>query len=133
MSMEFTEQHVRGLFLLTGIEVLNLWQIENQYWPDAYVEERKRSPWFLVKTRDGIVRIGWRKSVLSIDWSDTPIHLVVTEDNVTKEEQLVHAYSYAKAVEYLQALARLMSKQVPASPLPHPCPATDSAKEERHG
>jgi hypothetical protein len=114
MSCEFTEQHVRGLCLLAGIEVLNLWQIDNQYWPDAYFEERKRSPWFLVKTRDGMVRMGWRKHVLSINWSDTPIHLIVTEDDVTKEEQLVHAYSYSKAVEYLHALAALMSTPSPA-------------------
>lgn len=109
MSREFTEQHVRALCLLAGVRVLNLWQIENQYWPDAYVEERKHSPWFLVKTPDGMLEVGWRKRVLSINWSDTPIHVVVTEDDVTKDEQMVHAYSYSKAVEYLHRLADLMS------------------------
>jgi hypothetical protein len=105
MSREFTEKHVRALCLLAGIEVVKVWQQDNQYWPAAYVEARQRSPWFLVKTKAGMVQIGWRKRVLSIDWDDTPIRMVVTQDDTTKDDAMVHAWSYEKAVEYLGRLA----------------------------
>lgn len=104
MSREFSEQHVRALCLLSGIEPRSIFQMENQYWPDAYVEERKRSPWFVVTTKVGAIQIGWRKRVLSISWTDTPIRHVLTEDDTTKDEACVHAYTYPKAVEYLQVL-----------------------------
>jgi hypothetical protein len=102
------EEQARGLFTLAGINVLNVYERPNQYWPDAYVEERLRSPWWLVKTSRGMVEVGWRKNVISIDWTDTGIKAVLTEDEVTKNETMVHAYSYAKAVEYLTILARAL-------------------------
>lgn len=58
-----------------------------------------------MKTPKGLIQIGWRKRVISIDWSDTGIRRVVTEDDVTKDDTMVHAYSYAKALAYLTALA----------------------------
>lgn len=113
MSREFTEAHVRALCLLAGIQARSVFQVENAYWPDAYVEVRKLSPWFLVTTPVGVVRLGWRKRVLSIEWSDTPIRKILTADDTTKEENLVHAWSYPKAVEYLQALACELSAAEP--------------------
>lgn len=112
MSATFTEQHVRALCLLSGISIENLWRLENGYWPDNphYGDVRRASPWWLVKTPDGMVRMGWRKRVLSVDWSDTPVRIIVTEDNVTKDETLFHAYDYPKAVEYLTQLARAMAR-----------------------
>jgi hypothetical protein len=107
-----TESQVRALFLLANIELLNLWQIENKYWPSAYVEEIKNSPWWLVKTELGIIEIGWRKRVISINWEDTGVKAIVTEDEVTKNETLVHAYSYIKALEYLIALKLAMKKHI---------------------
>jgi len=95
------EQEVRAIFLLANIDILGLWQLENKYWPDAYVEERKNSPWWLVKTEYGLIEIGWKKRVISICWSDTPLQKVITKDDTTKNETLVHAWSYPKAIEYL--------------------------------
>ena len=100
------EEQAKGLFTLAGIPVIKMWERPNQYWPDAYVEERKRSPWWLVKTSRGMVEIGWRKNVISIDWSDTGIEKILTEDDVTKGKTYQHAYSYAKAIEYLTVLGR---------------------------
>lgn len=111
MSREFTEQHVRALCLLAGLQVRTVFQIENQYWPSAYVEARQQSPWFLATTSAGVVRLGWRKRVLSIDWRDTAVRLIVTEDQTTKDESLVHAWTYPKAVEYLQRLATEINKE----------------------
>lgn len=99
------EEEAKALFLLAGFNVTRLHRLENQYWPEAYVEERKRSPWWLAITEFGPVKIGWRKRVISINWEDTAARVLVTEDNVTKDTTLVHAYSYPKALEYLTTLA----------------------------
>jgi hypothetical protein len=117
MSATFTEQHVRALCLLSGISIENLWRMENGYWPEHpdYDDVRRASPWWLVKTPDGMVRMGWRKRVLSVDWSDTPVRIIVTYDDVTKDEALFHAYTYPKAVEYLTELARAMARHATAS------------------
>ena len=109
------QEQARGLFVLAGIDVLNMWEIQNQYWPETYVEERKRSPWWLVKTPKGVIKIGWRKRVILIDWSDTGVNCVVTEDDVTKDEMMVHAWSYVKALEYLTALAPKLNTPPPLS------------------
>ena len=89
-------------------QVINHWKIENQYWPPAYEEEKKNSPWWLVRTNKGLIEIGWRKRVISIDWKDTGVHKVLTDDDVTKGRQMVHAYSEEKALEYLKALSPLL-------------------------
>lgn len=100
-------EQVKALFLLAGIDVSATYELANQYWPDVpqYADLRRQSPWWLVKTPAGLVKIGWRKRVVEIDWTDTGIHQVVTEDDVTKDESMVHAWSYAKAVQYLTVLA----------------------------
>jgi hypothetical protein len=99
------EEEAKALFLLAGFNVTRFHRLENQYWPEAYVEERKRSPWWLALTEFGPIKIGWRKRVISINWEDTPSRVLVTEDDVTKEPTLVHAWSYVKALEYLTTLA----------------------------
>lgn len=101
------EKQVSAIFLLAGIEAQSMYRIENCYWPDveAYREMRQRSPWWLVKTQYGLVKIGWRKRVISIDWSDTGVSAEVTRDDVTKDSNSVHAWSYSKAVQYLATLA----------------------------
>lgn len=107
-----TKEQMQALFLLAGINILAYWELPNNYWPDSYVELRKNSPWWLVKTTKGMVRIGWRKRVISIHWEDTDIRQVITEDDVTKDETMVHAWSYLKALEYLTKLAVAINKPV---------------------
>ena len=54
----------------------------------------------------GDIKIGWRKRVISIDWSSTKrnlLHLFKDED-VTKEPYLVHAWGTDKAVDYLKRI-----------------------------
>ena len=109
------EAQAQAIFLLAGITVVRAHKIENGYWPYACIEERKRSPWWLLETSIGIVIIGWRKRVISIDWTSVAVRLVITEDDVTKDETSVHAYSYAKAVEYLAKLARAHSAALSTS------------------
>lgn len=94
-----------SLFALARIDTSKQWEIRNKYWPPAYVERIANSPWWLVKTTKGIIEIGWRKRVISIDWSDTDIRKIVTLDQVTKDETSVHAYSEEDAITYLKSLA----------------------------
>ena len=65
---------------------------------------RNASPAWLVKTSYGLIQIGWRKRVIAIEWSDTPIRTIVTDDNVTKSDTMVHAWSEETALKYLKAL-----------------------------
>jgi hypothetical protein len=102
------EKTMLGIFQVSGIEVLNHWKLENKYWPDSYVEDIMASPWWLVKTPFGLIEIGWRKRVISIDWSDTNIDKIVTEDQVTKGDSYVHASSDEQAIKYLKVLADAM-------------------------
>lgn len=108
-----TREEMMALFLLAGVEVLGAWELANQYWPsvEAYAVTRMNSPWWLVRTKAGLVEIGWRKRVISINWFDTPIRKEVTTDSVTKGETDVHAWSEAKAVEYLTVLGREINKE----------------------
>lgn len=81
-------------------------ELVNQYWRNT-PELQKQWPWWLAMTDIGPVIVGWRNRVIAIAWSDTPKRGIVTQDDVTKDETLVHAWSYAKAVEYLAELKRL--------------------------
>lgn len=119
------EAEMKALFLLAGLNIESSYELPNEYWPDCdeYADIRRNSPWWLVKTEFGLVKIGWRARVISIDWSDTPYRSgvskfadgrdieVLTTDDVTKSETMVHAYGYGKAVQHLSAL-HLKLKQV---------------------
>lgn len=106
------EQEMRALFLLAGIEVLAADRLENDYWPlyPEFDDVRRASPWWLVQTPFGFIKLGWRKRVIAIDWSRTAIRGEVTRDEVTKSETNVHAWSYASAVAYLTKLRHLAER-----------------------
>lgn len=125
-----TREQAAAIFVLADISVLRMWELPNGYWPcpalppsDAptyemanalrYRRLREESPWWLVWTPFGLVEIGWRKRVISIDWSDTPVRAEVTADEVTKGATHVHAWSTEDAVRYLKAL-NLAAGKIPA-------------------
>lgn len=63
-------------------------------------------PWLRVHTPIGPIKIGWRKRVINIDWSEvSPLYLisptVFKDENVTCGEYYVHAWGYDKAKEYI--------------------------------
>lgn len=65
-------------------------------------------PWFVITVPVGRFKIGWRKRVINIDWSDTQglktaDELFRTED-VTKGERCIHAWSLDHARRYIQAV-----------------------------
>ena len=109
MARGMSKEQMLAIFLLAGIAVSSEDELPNQYWPRVpdYQQLRDESPWWLVHTEYGMFRIGWRKRVISISWERSPIRAIVTEDQVTKDNECVHAYSYAKAVEYLTEFKRI--------------------------
>ena len=92
-----TRDKLESLFKLAGIKIEKLWDIKNGY-------TGGKADWLLVKTPFGMITIGWRKRVIAIDWSDTQIKMIV-KDDVTKGEYDCHAWSYAKALDYLEELS----------------------------
>lgn len=73
--------------------------------PNGYT--RSPYPWYIVTTPKGRIKIGWRKRVISIDWSDSVSTYdgnLFQSENVTCESRLVHAWSYEKAKEYLERI-----------------------------
>jgi hypothetical protein len=123
MPHERSRTEFGSLLTLSGIEVTGMWELPNRYWPRIahevgrdpefihYMTLREASPWWLVRTPVGMIVMGWRKRVINIDWSDTPVRAVITTDDVTKSETGVHAYSMENALRYLTALAALLVKE----------------------
>lgn len=99
---------LKNLVKLSGIKFDKTWEMANNYWPDAYAENRNNSPWLLVRTPRGMIYLGWRKRVIEINWSDTDIRQIITEDDVTKGDYLVHAWGIVKALEYLTKIGILL-------------------------
>jgi hypothetical protein len=68
-------------------------------------------PWFIVTTKIGHIKIGWRKRVINIDWSNTIVknraEILFENENVTKDMQSIHAWGYEKAKEYLDILHKV--------------------------
>ena len=105
-----SREEATSILTLAGLKPERMWELANGYWPDAPTYDDVRTPWWLAQTSIGLVRLGWRKRVLEIDWSATSTQVTVTEDDVTKELTMVHAYSQAKAVEYLTSLRKAAQK-----------------------
>lgn len=108
---------IEALFLLAGINTLGVKQIENEYWPKHpdYDNVRESNPWWRVVTDFGLIVVGRRKKVIQIDWREGNRRGIVTEDDVTKDDTHVHAWSLGKAVSYLQAIKTLPVVDVPLS------------------
>lgn len=102
-----TKDEALSLFTLAGFTVKDIHKLFNGYWPDCtdYAEEIRKNPWWLIITPDGEwIKVGWRKRVIEINWAGTKFRGSVTKNPVTQTDSLVHAYTSAKAVEYLTTL-----------------------------
>jgi hypothetical protein len=95
-----------AMFKQAGLAIEKHREITNGYFPRCYTKSVAENPWWLVKTPWGFIEIGWRKRVISIDWSGTPLRMIITQDDVTKSETMVHAWTEEKCVEYLTELRR---------------------------
>lgn len=105
-SIKFREETKQTLLGLFETPIFSK-EIPNEY----YGENSPYSfnfPWFLVTTSVGPIKIGWRKRVISIDWSQTIVpktaEELFKEEDTTKDGKLIHAWTYAKAKEYLKVI-----------------------------
>jgi hypothetical protein len=98
------KQEILGLF---GTNNLYVEEIPNGYCNSPCCCNK---PWFIVTTSIGRIKIGWRKRVLAIDWSDSKQKKYANDlfpnENVTKGEHDIHAWGYEKAKEYIQILLK---------------------------
>jgi hypothetical protein len=99
-----SKAEVESMLTLAGLKPTRMWELANRYWPLAPNYDDVRRPWWLAQTSIGLIEIGRRKRVLSISWEACDVRDVVTADEVTKENYMVHAWSSGKAVEYLTRL-----------------------------
>jgi hypothetical protein len=97
---------VEAIFLLADIRVFSLGKVDNEYWPDTptYAKLRQESPWWIVQTELGTIKLGWRRRVIALDWSETKMRKWVTPEDVQQTDTSVHASSHGKAVDYLSNL-----------------------------
>ena len=80
-------------------------QIPNGYCSDYCC---RHIPWYIVTTRVGHIKIGWRKSVINIDWSRTVNTKTAKElfpkEEVTKGDKYIHAWSIKDAKRYIETI-----------------------------
>lgn len=109
-----TEQEAKAMFILAGFKVKKMYRIFNEYF-DISMENAEwhiKNSWWLAITEEGdMIKVGWRKRVISIDWEGTSFRqdcvdkqARMTKDDVTIGTTYIHAWSNSKAVEYLTLL-----------------------------
>jgi hypothetical protein len=80
-------------------------EIPNEYCNRYCCREK---PWFRVTTKIGHIKIGWRKSVINIDWSNTIVKSfgkdLFPNENTTVGDYNIHAWGYENAKRYIDLL-----------------------------
>ena len=113
-------EKLKAVFLLAGIDVKSFHQLPNGYCGDQCCPHR---PWGLAETKYGLIKIGWRKRVISIEWSkELNIHgnntLAKDEQKTDKScgttswENGVHAWGWAKAVSQMTNFVELAERDI---------------------
>lgn len=99
------EERDKLMALFPNPQALFVEEIPNGYCSDWCC---RHLPWFVVTTSVGRIKIGWRKRVINIDWSETKNTKTSTElfveENVTKYERTIHAWSLDDAKRYITAI-----------------------------
>lgn len=95
-------------FAAAGLPSEYAHEIPNEYWPETCVLKRLKSPWFRIHTTLGGFKVGWRKSVIELDWSDTCIRgksrEIFPDENVTRDDHYIHCDNWEFFGNYLKKL-----------------------------
>lgn len=93
------------LFKLAGFDTIHVETIDSQYCSESCCY---KFPWIIVTTQKGRIKLGWRKRVINLDWSESEIKSTGKElfegENTTTGERYIHCWSKDKAIEYLRKL-----------------------------
>ena len=104
-SIEEEQEFFKTILERSEIPYTSMKAIPNQYHSGLY-----DNPWFIVETKWGPLMIGWRKRVISMDWTGSQINhngdITFKDDEVTTWRTGVHAWGKDKAVEYLRILSK---------------------------
>lgn len=65
-------------------------------------------PWYVITTARGRIKIGWRKRVIQIDWSDSSVkataNALFPNADVTKGDHYIHAWGIGPAADYVKRI-----------------------------
>lgn len=113
-SAQDTKARIEAAFNAAGAGLIYMEAIPNGYHaPDTLWAVGV--PWYRVTTSVGHFVVGWRKRVIHLEWKDTVLRArktvgvpsgeeVFPGEDVTRWETGIHAWSYAKLVEYVRTL-----------------------------
>ena len=91
---KISRSEVTSIFNLAGFKVISVKLLPDGYGYDIddprYFAEPPRCGWWFVKTEWGWFEVGWRKRVLSIEWSDTKLPFDFTDHSTTRGSNFVH-------------------------------------------
>lgn len=80
-------------------------EIPNGYCPQACC---RHLPWFVITTVIGRFKVGWRKSVIHLEWTETvgtkDAESLFSAENTTKDDKMIHAWSTEDARRYVMAI-----------------------------
>ena len=93
------------LFKSAGFDTIHIETIDSQYCSKACCY---KYPWVIITTKKGRIKLGWRKSVMNLDWSESDLKAdgekIFKDEDVTKGTNYIHCWSEEKAIEYLKKL-----------------------------
>jgi hypothetical protein len=99
-------REARAMFSNAGLTDIHVREIDNEYCGAKCCPHRV---WLLVTTRVGVIKVGWRKRVMVVDWSASDVTSTAQDlfagEDTTKGDRMIHAWSYEKATEYLSKIA----------------------------
>lgn len=98
-----------------GFDAYRIKESNNKYWPEAYSEDARFTPWYRITTFKGVLEIGKRKRVMSIRLVSHKESSYLKEsyldftqmfalEDVTKGRDFIHAWTDDKLVEYLTTI-----------------------------
>lgn len=94
-----------GLFTKAGFDAIHVEVIDSEYCKESCCY---KLPWIIVTTNKGRIKLGWRKSVMNLDWSESDITADGQElfkgEGTTTGKDYIHCWGEDKAVEYLRKL-----------------------------
>ncbi len=110
---------ITAFIRMLGEKLVSLKRLPNGYCGDHEGPDQcdicLERPWWDVEfVKVGVVRIGWRKRVIVLDWSKTGHTIdpdLITNVDLTKSETDIHAYGYASALEYLSMIIHIIRCQ----------------------
>jgi hypothetical protein len=86
--------------------------------PNGYCRQSccRHLPWFVVTTEIGRFKIGWRKRVIHLEWTETLVKATADDlfpaEDVTKHDRVIHAWGYDKARSYIQTIVAAFNTSV---------------------